>query len=154
MKAIGYILILALGAVVGFFCACYWNYSSTSNALDTLLAANKEYLYDRFVKAYEYAPTTIAIWEGTNLVSVLDSNSTGRLPPEQRAEMLAIHSRLSELFSESGATKDATAEAEKAKRWFITLVTNQSSISSGSIVTNFLRRDAVKRSAHSPNLAK
>jgi hypothetical protein len=145
MKIVKIILVLIIGAFAGFFCACYWNYGTTSYAIKTVLDAKKVYLYDRFVKSYENAPTIVAIWEGTNLVSVLDAESTVRMSPEQREEMLALHARLYALFIESGSKKDAATEAEIARQWFVAIAPNQSVISPEAVVKGFLIRDPVKR---------
>jgi hypothetical protein len=145
LKIIDYISILVVGVFAGFYGACYLDYRPMSSAIETVLAADKSYLYERFIKAYQQQPATIGIWEGTNLISFLNSQPTVRLSPEERAEMLAVHSRLYILFLESGSTKGAAAEAEEAHKWFLTIATNQPSISSEEVVKRFLNRDRIKR---------
>jgi hypothetical protein len=112
------------------------------------IEAQYGYLGDRFAMAYRAAPLPVALWEGTNLVTWLDTNYSSPTK-EIIASRVLLHSRLAALFAEANAPEDAAAQGAEALQWF-SLIVPDHSFSAQLVVSNTLARDNLKREYATP----
>ena len=115
----------------------------------TLSRAHQSYLSKRFDLAYSQESVPIAIWEGTNLLTILEWNSQSNvsLLKEDKATLVFLHSRLSALFTEAGDLTNANKHAEQALVWYSSLSAN-TNMNAESVVKQTLAKDRLVR--HGP----
>ncbi|MDW8307999.1 MAG: hypothetical protein RMK20_01345 [Verrucomicrobiales bacterium] len=145
-KAVPCIAAVALLVFIAFFSG-YTTGSRRHLARETFFLGSIEtYLWRRFDLAYEKEPAATAIWEGTNLISLLDGHSGGvpELSAEQIAARLFLNARLSKLFEDLGDFDKAQKYADDALHWY-RAITNDNNVTKADLLKNILSRDRLQR---------
>jgi hypothetical protein len=147
MKAV---LILIAGLVslvaVAFVSANVGGSKMAMQVQATCSEAQKAYLMKRFELAYAQEPPAVAIWEGTNMLAYLaqDGIAAQSRSKEEKASLLFLNARVSELFRELGDTTSTREFAVKAMEWYRLISTNKA-VNAETVVAETLARDHVKR---------
>jgi len=137
-----------LTTLVSVALACYYFGKGKvgSEVLANASLSHNAYLSKRFESAYESEAASIAVWEGTNLITYCEKNSLsgGAYTREEAANLLYINARLYVLFCELGDTNSAEKAADEAAVWFRHISTNNTN-KPHDIIEKVLARDRLKR---------
>jgi hypothetical protein len=101
-------------------------------------------LSDRFEEAYKFQPTSIAIWEGSNLISQINEDSSIGNSLQQSARMAYIHARMYALYQSRGNSNGMLFEASNTLNW-VQKISPAVSITPENAVSNLLSKDNVIR---------